>query len=350
MDEIKNLLKELSNAHGVSGHEGNVRDVVKGAMENYVDEIKVDAMGNLIATKNGGRPSVMIAAHMDEIGLVVKHIDKRGFINFVKFGGWFDQTLLNNRVVLHTEKGDFYGVIGSKAPHVMSQEDKKKVVEAKSMFIDIGVKDRKEAEELGIRPGTPITLDREFRELQGSRVTGKAMDNRAGVVMMVEAMKMADTNATVYAVGTVQEEVGLKGARTSAFGLNPDVALVSETAIPGDHPGMKEEDSSLKLGEGPVITVTDASGRGLITPPSVLKWLESAAEEKNIGYQLDVSSGGTTDATAIHLTRAGIPSGVLSVPTRYMHSGVEVIDLNDLKKGAELMAHALENVGRYFTV
>ncbi|MCD6147457.1 MAG: M42 family metallopeptidase [Thermoplasmata archaeon] len=350
MDEIKELLKKLSNTHGISGYEDDVRKVVKEEMEELVDEIKVDAMGNLIAIKNGGKPSIMIAAHMDEIGLMVKYIDKKGFINFVKFGGWFDQTLLNNRVVLHTEKGNFYGVIGSKPPHLMDAEDRKKTVKAEDMFIDVGIKDRKEAEELGIRPGTPITLDREFRELQGSRVTGKAMDNRAGVAMMIEALKITKTDATVYAVGTVQEEVGLKGAKTSAFGLNPDVGIVSETAIPGDYPGMKEKDSSIKLGDGPVLTITDASGRGLIASPAIIKWLEETAKEKNIPYQMDVSSGGTTDATAIHLTRAGIPCGVLSVPTRYMHSGVEVIDINDLKKGAELMAYALENAGRYFNV
>jgi len=350
MDEIKNLLKKLSNAHGISGYENNVRKVVKEEIEEFVNEIKVDAMGNLVAIKKGGKPSVMIAAHMDEIGLMVKYIDKKGFINFVKFGGWFDQTLLNNRVVLHTLKGDFYGVIGSKPPHLMDNEERKKTVEAKDMFIDIGASDRGEVEKLGIRPGTPITLDREFRELQGNRDTGKAMDNRAGVAMMIEALKMTKTDATVYAVATVQEEVGLKGAKTSAFGLDPDVAMVSETAIPGDYPGMKEKDSSLKLGGGPAITVTDASGRGLIAPPSIMKWLEETAEKKNIPYQLDVSSGGTTDATAIHLTRAGIPCGVISVPARYMHSGVEVIDLNDLRKGAELMAYALESSGNYFNV
>ena len=350
MDEIKNLLKKLSNTHGISGYETDVRKVVKEEIEEFVDEIKVDAMGNLVAIKNGGKPSVMIAAHMDEIGLMVKYIDKKGFINFVKFGGWFDQTLLNNRVVLHTERGDIYGVIGSKPPHLMDSEERKKTVDAKDMFIDIGASNRDEVEKLGIRPGTPITLDREFRELQGNRVTGKAMDNRAGVAMMIEALKMTKTDVTVYAVGTVQEEVGLKGAKTSAFGLDPDVAVVSETAIPGDYPGMKEKDSSIQLGEGPVITVTDASGRGLITPPSVMKWLEETAEKKSIPYQLDVSSGGTTDATAIHLTRAGIPCGVISVPARYMHSGVEVIDLNDLKKGAELMAYSLESSGKYFNV
>ncbi len=350
MSKMTKLLERLSNAQGISGHEDSVREITREAIEGFTDEIRVDNMGNLIAVRNGGKPSVMIAAHMDEIGLVVKHIDEKGFINFVKFGGWFDQTLLNNRVVIHSPHGNFYGVIGSKAPHVMSSEDKKKVVEAKNMFIDIGATSRKEVEKLGIRPGTPVTLDREFRELQGSRVTGKAMDNRAGVVMMVEALRRTKTDATVYAVGTVQEEVGLKGARTSAFGLNPDVAVVSETAIPGDHPGMKEKDSSVKLGKGPVLTVTDASGRGLIAPPSIMRWLENIAKERGIPYQLDVSSGGTTDATAIHLTRAGIPCGVISVPTRYMHSGVEVIDTNDLEKGAELMAYALDGAGKYFSV
>ncbi|MEA2054179.1 MAG: M42 family metallopeptidase [Candidatus Thermoplasmatota archaeon] len=350
MSGTKDFLRKLSNAHGVSGHEDSIREIVRKEIEDYTDEIRIDGMGNLIAVKNGKKPSIMMAAHMDEIGLVIKYIDKNGFINFVKFGGWFDQTLLNNRVVIHSPHGNFYGVIGSKPPHLMEEEERKKIIKAENMFIDIGAKDEKEVEELGIRPGTPVTLDRDFRELQGSRVTGKAMDNRAGIVMMVEALKRTKTNAAVYAVGTVQEEVGLKGAKTSAFGLNPDVALVSETAIAGDCPGLKEKDSSLKLGEGPVITVTDASGRGLITVPPVMKWLEDTAKENNIPCQLDVSSGGTTDAATIHLTRAGILCGVISVPTRYMHSGVEVIDVTDLEKSAELMAHALETAGRYFSI
>jgi endoglucanase len=349
MDERVKLLASLSNAPGISGYEDRVREVAQTALEDHVDEIRYDRMGNLIAVKNGGSPTVMLAAHMDEIGLMAKYVDDDGFIRFVTFGGWFDQTLLNNSVTLHTKKGDIHGVIGSKPPHLMEKDERDKTIKAKDMFIDIGADGREAVEALGVRPGTPITLQPRFHLLQNGRLTGKALDDRAGVAMMIEAVRRYTGDATLYAVGTVQEEVGLKGAKTSAYGLDPDVALVSETALAGDHPGIEKKESALQLGKGPAVTVTDASGRGLITPSPVLSWIEDTARDSDIDIQLDVSAGGTTDATAIHLARAGIPSGVIGVPTRYMHSGVEVIDLKDLERGARLIARAAEHADRYFT-
>jgi len=348
MEKIEEILKKLSNAHGISGYEENIREIIREELEEYVDEIKVDTLGNIIAIKNGSHPSVMVASHMDEIGLMVKYIDERGFIRFIKCGGWFDQTLLNERVILHSPKGKLFGIIGSKPPHIMKKEEKEKVVKIDDMFIDIGARNKKEVEKKGIHPGTPITLDRDFKLLLNGRVTGKALDDRAGIAMMIEGVRQSDTNATIYAVGTVQEEVGLKGARTSAFGLEPNVAIVSEVSIAGDHPGIEERHSPIKLGKGPSITVVDASGRGLITPVPVLKWLTETAKAEGIPYQLDVSESGTTDAAAIHISKAGIPCGVIGVPTRYMHSGVEVIDIEDIKNGAALIAKALEKVGNYF--
>ncbi|MDI6902956.1 MAG: M42 family metallopeptidase [Methanocellales archaeon] len=348
MKEIKNLLEKLSNAHGISGHEGNIRAIVEEEIRSYVDEVRMDKLGNLIATKEGTSPSIMLAAHMDEIGLMVKYVDDDGFIKFVKVGGWFDQTLLNQRVILHTEKGMLTGVIGSKPPHRMKEEEKKKVIEADDMFIDVGATSKKDALKLGIRAGTSITIDRELRPLANDMVTGKAFDNRAGLVMLIEALKRTNAEVTVHAVGTVQEEVGLKGAKTSAFGLSPDVAIATEITITGDHPGIEKKDSAIEIGKGPSLTVLDASGRGLITSEPVLRWLRETAEKNKIPYQLDVSSGGTTDATAIQLTKAGIPSGTVSLPTRYVHSPVEVISLRDLDRCAELIARSIETVDRYF--
>ncbi|MDI6640445.1 MAG: M42 family metallopeptidase [Methanocellales archaeon] len=348
MKEIKNLLEKLSNAHGISGHEGNIRAIVEEEIRSYVDEVRMDKLGNLIATKEGTSPSIMLAAHMDEIGLMVKYVDDDGFIKFVKVGGWFDQTLLNQRVILHTEKGMLTGVIGSKPPHRMKEEEKKKVIEADDMFIDVGATSKKDALKLGIRAGTSITIDRELRPLANDMVTGKAFDNRAGLVMLIEALKRTNAEVTMHAVGTVQEEVGLKGAKTSAFGLSPDVAIATEITITGDHPGIEKKDSAIEIGKGPSLTVLDASGRGLITSEPVLRWLRETAEKNKIPYQLDVSSGGTTDATAIQLTKAGIPSGTVSLPTRYVHSPVEVISLRDLDRCAELIARSIETVDRYF--
>ena len=339
-----NLLKKLVNAHGTSGYENEIREIIKEELEGYVDEIRTDSMGNIMAIRNGDAPSIMLAAHMDEIGLVVKSIDEKGFIRFVKFGGWYDSTLLNSRVVLHGEKGDIYGVIGSKPPHIMKEEERKAAIKAEDMFIDIGAKNRKDVEKCGIKIGTPVTLDVEMRELLNGKVTGKSLDDRIGITMMIEAIKRYKGDATIYGVGTVQEEVGLKGARTSAFSLSPDVAIVCEVAVAGDHPGIDEKNTQIKLDGGAVITVADASGRGLISHPSMVKWLEKVAKKEKIKYQMEVSEGGTTDAAVIHITKGGIPSAVVSVPTRYMHSGVEVISMNDLEESIKLITKALNNL------
>jgi endoglucanase len=349
MSELKRLLEILSNAHGVSGYEGNIRQIIEEEVRPYVDEISTDKMGNLIATKKGDSPVVMLAAHMDEIGLMVKYVDDKGFARFTKTGGWFDQTLLNQRMIMHTEFGPIYGVLGSKPPHAIKEEDKNKVIKADDMFIDVGAKSKEDADKLGVKTGTPVTSDIDFKNLGNDLVTGKAFDNRAGCAMLIEALRqMKDVKATVHAVFTVQEEVGLKGAKTSAFRLNPDVALATDVTITGDHPGIEKKDSAIEMGKGPSITVSDADGRGIIVPESVLKWLKEAAESNNIPYQLEVGSGGTTDATAIHLTKDGIPTGVLSMPTRYIHTPVSVLSMDDLEKSAELIARALEIVDRFF--
>ena len=350
MSEIQRLLERLSNAHGISGREDSVREIVREEIEPYVDEVRVDNLGNLIATKKGKKPSVMIAAHMDEIGLMTKYVDDKGFIRFITVGGWFDQTLLNQRVILHTDSGPVVGVIGSKPPHVMKAEDRKKPIKIDDMFVDVGCKDKDEAEALGIKPGTPMSTDRTFAKMAGDRVTGKAFDNRAGLVMMIEAIKKAKTESEIYAVGTVQEEVGLKGARVGAFGLNPDVAIATDVTIPGDHPGIEKKDAPVEMGKGPVVIIADASGRGLIATTKVVDWLTETAKEHDLEIQLEVSGGGTTDATAIYLTREGIHTGAVSVATRYIHSPVEVLSLNDIEVGAELIAKALESAPKYFEV
>lgn len=347
---MKSLLEKLSNAHGISGREGSIQEIIRQEIEPLVDEVKIDSFGNLIAIKEGERPSIMIEAHMDEIGLMVKFVDDKGFLRFVKIGGWFDPTLLNQRVIVHSLKGPIIGVLGSKPVHVMKEEDRKKLPEAKDMFVDIGVSSRKEAEDLGVLPGVPVTIDRSFKTLQGDRVTGKAFDNRAGLVAMIEALRRTRTKCTIYAVGTVQEEVGLKGAKVSAYGLDPDVSIASDVTIPGDHPGVEMKDAPVEMEKGPVITIADASGRGIIVSPQVLTWMVDTARQFNIPHQLEVGEGGTTDGTAIHLVRDGIPTAVISVATRYIHSPVEVLSLKDVEGSAELMARAMETAPKYFKV
>jgi len=352
MDDLRQLLEAFSNANGVSGYEHEVGELLRKTVAPLVDEVSTDVMGNVIATRRGDGPILMIAAHMDEIGAMVKYIDDAGFLRFVPIGGWFDQTILGQRVLVHGTKGTLVGAIGSKPPHIMDVEERKKPIKIKDMFVDVGAKDAADAADLGVEIGSIISMDRQMADLANGFVTGKAFDDRAGVVMMVGALQRLqgkDVRATVHAVGTVQEEVGLKGARTSAFGLDPDVALVSETNIPGDHPEISKNERHAELGKGPIITVADADGRGVIVPPVVLAWLRGTADAASIPYQLDVGSGGTTDATAIHLTKAGIPSGVLSVATRYLHSPIEVLSLEDLDRGAELIAQAALTLHEHFT-
>jgi putative aminopeptidase FrvX len=234
--------------------------------------------------------------------------------------------------------------------HVMKTEDKKKAIEAKDMFIDVGASSRDEATAMGIEPGVTASLDQKLAALAGDRVTGKAFDDRAGGAVLITILqKIAGMKlSSVMAVFTVQEEVGLKGARTSAFGLNPDVGLAIDTCIPGDHPGIKKIDSAIEVGKGPALTVMDAAGRGVITHPRVLEWLRETAKAKGIPYQMDVTESGTTDASAISQTREGIPSGVISVATRYIHTPVEVLSLKDLALTAELAVEAIKSVGSYF--
>ena len=341
------LIKKLSDAHGISGFEDEVKEIVKAELEDYVDEIKIDNMGNIVCIKNGNDLKLMVAAHMDEIGFMVKFIDDKGFLRITPIGGWFSQIAVGQRVIIHGKK-KIYGVVGCKPPHLMKEDERKKAIEIKDMFIDVGASSKEEALEMGIDIGNPITIDREMQILQKNRVTGKAFDNRAGLAMMIEAIKTTKSDATIYAVGTVQEEVGLKGARTSAFAIEPHAAIATDVCVAADFPGAESSYMDVKLGKGPAITIADASGRGLIASKKILDWLKSTAEENKIPYQLEVAEGGTTDATAINLTKAGIPAGVISVPARYIHSPVKVIDLQDLENGSKLIAKALETAKKYF--
>ncbi len=341
-DMVTGLLERLSNAHGVSGSEGSLHAIIREELSGRVDGITEDPLGNLIAVKKGNDFSVMLAAHMDEIGLMVKFIDEKGFIRFITLGGWLARTLYNQRVVLHGTKGPVTGVVGGKPPHLMDEAERKKAARIEDMFIDVGAGTQAGVHELGIEIGTPVTIDREFTALGFGRVTGKAFDNRVGVAILIRTMQQLDSPFTVYAVFTVQEEVGLKGARTSAFAINPSVAVATDVTTPGDFPGIEKKDSTLEMGKGPAIAVAEASGRGLIAHHAMVQWLRDAATSGNIPVQLQVGSGGTTDASAIHLTRSGIPSTTISIPVRYIHSPVEVVDTRDIEDGIRLLSRALK--------
>jgi putative aminopeptidase FrvX len=342
------VLEILSNANGVTGREDDVRNLMKEYLKPYVDEVREDRLGNLIAFKKGKKdaPTVMIAAHMDEVGLMVKNIKKKGFLQFTKIGGIDDRILLGQKVVVHTDEGPLVGVVGSKPVHIQNEVEKKKVIEADKLFIDIGAKDKEEAENMGAQVGDVVSFDTKFVQLKKDIVLGKAFDDRVGCAVMVETMRrLQNVDCNVYAVGTIQEEVGLRGATIAAFQVEPDIAIALDATIAGDTPGVGEGEAPARMGEGPVLTVADA---GLITHPKVLRLLIDSAKENKIPYQLETGIRGATDAARIALSREGVPSGVVSTPSRYIHSPAAILNIDDVEKTVQLVVSTLEGVPEHF--
>jgi len=346
--KLVEALEKLSNANGVTGREDEVRELMKKYLKPYVDEIREDRLGNLIAFKKGNKdaPTVMLAAHMDEVGLMIKNIKKKGFLQFAKVGGIDDRILLAQKVIVHTDKGPLTGVTGSKPVHIQTEAEKKKVIEADRLFIDVGAKDKEEAEKMGVQVGDVVSFDTKFVRISENVVLGKAFDDRVGCAMMVETLRrLQKVDCNVYAVGTIQEEVGLRGATIAAFQIAPDVGIVLESTVTGDTPGVEEGEAPAKMGEGPVLTVADA---GLIAHPKVLRLLIDSAKEHKIPYQLETGIRGATDASKIAISREGVPSGVISVPARYIHSPAAILNLDDVEKAVKLAVAAIEKVPKYF--
>jgi putative aminopeptidase FrvX len=317
-------------------------------LKPYVDEVKEDRLGNVIGIKEGKKraPKVMLAAHMDEIGLLIKTISKEGFLQFAKIGGIDDRILLAQKVLVYTEKGPLHGIIGSKPPHIQKEEERKKVLTYDELFIDVGAENQEQTKKMGVKIGDPVGFDIKFAKIGKDIVIGKALDDRVGCAVMIEAMtQLKKTDCTVYAVGTVQEEVGLRGATTAAFGICPDVGIALDVTVAGDVPGVREVDAPIKMKKGPSIEVADA---GLITHPKVLRLLVDVAEENKIPYQLETGLPGSTDAARISLSREGVPSGVISVPTRYIHSPTSMLSLEDADKATKLTVAAIQRIPKYF--
>ncbi len=348
-EEFFSLLKRLADSFGVSGYEDEIRSIVIDLLRDHADELRVDRFGNVIARKRGGRgaPRIIWDSHMDEIGFFVRHIDDRGFLYLSPVGGWSPRVLPGQRVRVRTRDGRLIrGVIGSKPPHLMKPEERDKVVPLEKLFVDIGVSSREEAEALGVEIGSPVDLDREAVRLAGTRVTGKAFDNRVGVAVLVKAFSEIDSlDQDLYLVVAVQEEVGLKGARVAAQQIQPDAAIAVDTTTASDVPDVPRQDWVAELGKGPVLKVADGrSASGLIGSPRLLRLLEETARELGIPYQRSILPGGTTDATAIALTGKGVPSVVVAIPTRYIHSPVELLDLNDALNAAKLVKEATKRI------
>ncbi len=346
--KLVEALEKLSNANGVTGREGEVRDLMKKYLKSYVDETREDKLGNIIGVKKGNKnsPTVMLAAHMDEVGLMIKNITKKGFLQFTKIGGIDDRILFAQKVIVHTDKSPLTGIMGSKPPHIQTEAEKKKVIEADDLFIDIGARDKKEAQKMGVHVGDVASFDTKFVRIGKDVVVGKAFDDRVGCAMMVEVMRrLPKVDCNIYAVGTIQEEVGLRGATIAAFQVAPDIGIALETTVAGDTPGVREGEAPAKMKEGPVLTVADA---GLIAHPKVLRLLIDSAKEHKIPYQLETGIRGATDASKIALSREGVPSGVISVPARYIHSPAALLSLDDVEKAVQLAVVAIENLPKHF--
>jgi len=338
------LLKKLCEIPGIPGYEERVQKVVRDELEKITDKVEIDKLGNVIALKKarekgGGKPiKVMLAAHMDEIGFLVSFIDKEGFIRFVPNGGFDPRTLIAQRVVVHGMK-DIGGVIGSKPIHVLTEEEKKKVPKIKGLFIDVGL----EKDEISkiVKVGDFVTLDRNFKELNDKIITAKAFDDRVGIFVMIEALKrIKNCYVDIYAVATVQEEVGVRGAPVSSFYVEPDVGIALEVAIAQDFPGNKEEEMISNLGGGTAIYLLD---NRTISNKKLVDFLKKIAKENKIKCQTTIMLGAGTDASAMQRSKSGAPVCTIGIPTRYIHSVVEMCHKEDIENSIKLICKFLEN-------
>jgi putative aminopeptidase FrvX len=331
------FLKRLLGTPGPSGNEGAAARVWREEAKKFA-EVRGDRMGNSFAMLNaGGSPRVMLSGHIDEIGLMITHIDEGGLLRFTGVGGWDPQVLVGQRVRIQTKDGEILGVIGKKAVHLMESEERKKVSQIKNLWIDIGAKDNDEAKGM-VRVGDVGVLDQDLLELPNGRIASRSLDNRMGAFLVLEALRLLseedNLDAEVVAVASVQEEIGLYGARGAAFGLDPDAAIAVDVTHATDTPGVsKNEHGDRSIGSGPVIA------RASNLSPIVSDGLIAAAEEAGIAYTLEADSRSTgTDADAIQFARAGIATGLVSCPNRYMHSPNEIVDLEDLENCARLIS------------
>jgi len=324
---MKELLKTLVEIPAPSGYESQVRNQIREWIEPLVDEMRVDSLGNLVAVrKQTDAPRLMLVAHMDEIGLMVTHVDQQGFARFVALGGVMPIHCVGGRVRF---LNGVQGVIGVEKNPTSSE-----IPPLEKMFIDVGASS---AEDCPIRIGDVAVFDRSFVDL-GKRVVSKAMDDRVGVAVLIEALRRIEKSAfEMYFVFSVQEEVGVRGATVAAFGVEPDLGLAIDVTATGDTP--KGHRMEVRLGKGPAIKIRDA---GMLADPRVIQWMVQTAEKAKIPYQREILEFGGTDARAIQLSRSGVPAGVLSIPCRYVHAPSEMVDMEDVENAVKLLINLLQ--------
>ncbi|HLJ59602.1 MAG TPA: M42 family metallopeptidase [bacterium] len=338
------LLESLSNTFGVAGFEDDVRDVLRPLVTPLADETRTDPLGNLIAVRRGRTARVlMLDAHMDEIGFIINHVEDTGFLRFATIGGWDARILPAQAVTIRARSGTLHrGVIGALPPHLLSADERTKPLPIEALFIDIGADSAVEVADRGIRIGDPGTLAYPFETLGDGSVLGKAFDDRVGCVVMLktlEALAGRTPEMTVACNFAVAEEIGLRGARTAAYQLDPVIALALEGTVAADVPGVSGARQVTRLGRGPAISVADNS---IIVRPQFVRALERMAEARGIPYQLKTPLFGGTDAGAIHLSRGGVLAGGISVPCRYIHTPLSLLRLGDVEGAIRLVTAFVE--------
>ena len=350
LDPALQMLKDLTDANGIPGNERAPREVMKKYIEPYADTIETDNLGSLIATKVGDEngPKIVVAGHLDEVGFMLTQIDDRGFLKFQTVGGWWGQVMLSQRVTITTRKGDeIIGVIGSKPPHILPIEVRNKPVDIKDMFIDIGATSKEEVLSWGILPGDMITPYFEFNVMKNEKyLLAKAWDNRIGCAIAIDVLKALKGEShpnIVYGVGNVQEEIGLRGAKTSSFKIQPDIGFAVDVGIAGDTPGITPKESTSKMGAGPQIVIYDAS---MVAHTGLRDFVVGIAEEAGIPYQFEAIAGGGTDAGSIHLTANGVPSLAIGVATRYIHSHAGILHRDDYENAVKLIVEVIKKLDR----
>ncbi|MDI2586182.1 M42 family metallopeptidase [Psychrobacillus sp. NEAU-3TGS] len=350
LDETLTMLKELTDAKGIPGNEREPRQVMEKYIKPFADKIEYDNLGSLIAEKVGDAngPKIMVAGHLDEVGFMISKIDDKGFLSFQTVGGWWSQVMLAQRVTIVTRKGDtITGVIGSKPPHILTADARKKAVDVKDMFIDIGASSKEEAMEWGVLPGDMVVPYFEFSVMNNEKLLlAKAWDNRIGCAIAIDVLKgLQDVQHPniVYGVGTVQEEVGLRGAKTSTVKVNPDIGFAVDVGIAGDTPGITAKESTSKMGAGPQIVLFDAS---MVSHKGLRDFVIDTAEENNIPYQFETIPGGGTDAGSMHISLNGVPALSIGIATRYIHSHAGILHRDDYENIVKLIVEVIKKLDR----
>ncbi len=341
------LLKELTMASGVSGDEKEIRNILYNNLNNKVDKCYFDGIGSFISKKGDGDVKVALVSHMDEVGFIIKYIDDNGYIFIDPIGSWFNQTMLNQKVIINDFNGNKHlGIIGSIAPHSLTDKMKKEPIEIADMFIDTGYNSKEEVLKSGINIGNFVVPHSEYVEFGNNKIMAKALDNRIGNSLVVDIMESVDNkNIELYGVATVQEEVGLRGAQTSASTIKPDIAIAVDVVVAGDTPLMKEKDFPSKLGSGPSLALFD---KRAFPNLKLQRKVEQIAKENNIPFQLYTIKTGATDAGRYNVMEGGCPVVTISIPTRYIHSNNSIIDKKDYEYTKELLEKLIEKINKEF--